>query len=194
MADTSTAVTITYKLAAARAKRLPATGGAAVYDLPTCAYCGKPALASSHAELRTTLTSPDARDVPVELITHRCQEHMHAGAHAIATKKADLAAGTSGLVIGAILYLLINMTGASNGWAFFQPGNIVWVILVGLIFVAASAIVSEVISRRLHRRGRALPQAVTMQPEDDRVIYRFTRPELADALLELLAEETIIIE
>ncbi|MHB9032986.1 MAG: hypothetical protein ACYC6L_08060, partial [Anaerolineae bacterium] len=70
-----TPVRLVYDQAARRAAKQISQGGAAAYNLPGCAYCGQPALATSAHQLHGDLMPPPGQPfgqgrIRVELTTH----------------------------------------------------------------------------------------------------------------------------
>ncbi|MCE5259591.1 MAG: hypothetical protein LLG44_11140 [Chloroflexi bacterium] len=190
-----TSVRLTYAQAALRAQRQFGKGGAAAYNLPGCAYCGADALATSLITLNGELKPPPDQPygqgrIRVELTTHRCRKHAGVKS-ALDDHKRDVKAGTAGMIIGAVLYFLANMFGASNNIPFFSSSNVVLVLLVGIAFIILCTIAGEWLGRIFSHRPAGLPPAARVHSDvDGALVFEFLRPACAaDFEAQLKADE-----
>jgi len=180
-------VRLTYEQAYKRASRQFGKGGAAAYNLPGCIYCGADALATS-LNLQSGDVAPPPEQpygpghIRVELTTHLCRRHANA-LKGDSARRHDLANGTSGMVIAGIVYLIVNLFGASNNVPFFSSRNIVLVVLAGLAVLALGALLGEWLGRRFSRQPLRLPPAVRLHNEDSHtLVFEFLRQACADDL------------
>jgi hypothetical protein len=189
-----TDVTVTYAQAARRASRQFGKPGAAAYNIPGCAYCGGDALATSLQTLYGEVTAPPDQPhggerLRVELAAHHCRKH-----HAVTggrKKGGASTAGTAGLVVGAVVYFLANLVGASNNVPFFRASNLLLVVLAGLAFMAVCAVIAEWLGKLVQRRSGELPPAVRVaEAADGSLVFSFFRAACAAELeAQLRADE-----
>ncbi|MHB9033220.1 MAG: hypothetical protein ACYC6L_09250, partial [Anaerolineae bacterium] len=98
-------------------------------------------------------------------------------------RRRAVSAGTSGMIIGAVIFLLANLVGASNGVPFFSSSNIILVVVAGIVFIFACAIAAEYLNRIFGRRSAGLPPAARIRSEsENEMVFEFLRPQCAEDL------------
>lgn len=188
-----TDVTITYAQAARRAGLQFGKPGTAAFNIAGCAWCGGDALATSLMTLSGEVSPPagsaaGAGRLRVEVTAHHCRRHAAVSAR---TRKGA-SAGTAGLVIGAVVYFLANLIGASNNVPFFSSRNLLLVVLAGLAFMAACAVIAEWLARLLRRHPGELPLAVRVSAgAEGSLVFSFFRAECAAELEAQLAADEV---
>jgi hypothetical protein len=167
----------------------PSKGKTVDLQIQDCAYCGEPALASSIKMVTAdaigqTTTDQTPHTIRVNLVLHLCNRHV---AYRRRTRKAT-SAGSVGLAIGAISYLLLDLFGASNNVPFFQSSNLGFVVLAGIAVIVGCAVLAEFISRIFKLGAGNLPSSVLVKPDDSgNLEYSFYRAECAQQLQTQLA-------
>jgi hypothetical protein len=166
----------------------PSKGRIVDLNIQDCAYCGEPALASSvrliTADAKGQAATESApHSIRVNLSIHLCNRHA-----VRKRRKKGSSAGSVGLMVSAIGYVLLNLFGISNGIPFFSGGNLVWVVLVGILVMIGSTVIAEALGRLFKPRSGDLPPAVLVTADEaGNLEYSFHRAECAQQLEALLA-------